>query len=373
VLLVDRATFPSDTLSTHFVHPPGVAALERWGLRERLAATGCPPVHRYSFDFGPFVIAGSPRPVDDVGVAYCPRRTVLDELLVHAAAAAGAEVREGFSVDEILVEGRRVVGVRGHVGGRSMTERASVVIGADGRNSSVAKAVQPEQYNERPALSPAVYSYWSGVDSVGFEVFVGERCGMAAFPTHDDLTLVVAGFPEADFDAVRHDTAGELARALAKVPALADRMRSAHREERFHTATNLGGYFRTPSGPGWALVGDAGYRLHPITAQGITDAFLDAERMVDALDAVFAERRGFEESMECHRSERDERVLPMYDLTFELAHLEQPPPAEMQQLLAAVACTQEVMDDFVSTQAGTLPIPAFFSPENVGRIMNVSA
>jgi 2-polyprenyl-6-methoxyphenol hydroxylase-like FAD-dependent oxidoreductase len=153
VLLVDRATFPSDTVSTHFIHAPGMAALERWGLRDTLAASGCPPVRTYSFDFGPFTIAGSPRPSDGVDEAYCPRRPVLDTMLVHAAAEAGAEVREGFTVDEVLIEDGTVIGVRGKAaGGATVTEHAKVVIGADGRNSSVAKAVHPEQYNEKPAV-----------------------------------------------------------------------------------------------------------------------------------------------------------------------------------------------------------------------------
>ena len=60
VLVVDKATFPSDTMSTHLVHPPGVTALKRWGLLDRLEATGCPPIERYSFDFGPVAVAGSP-------------------------------------------------------------------------------------------------------------------------------------------------------------------------------------------------------------------------------------------------------------------------------------------------------------------------
>src|SRR4051795_4984936 len=123
VLLVDRATFPSDTVSTHFVHAPGMAALERWGLREELTASGCPPVRTYSFDFGPFTIAGSPRPTEGIDDARCPRRPVLDTMLVHAAAHAGAEVREGFSVDEVLIEDSTVVGVRGReAGGATTTE-----------------------------------------------------------------------------------------------------------------------------------------------------------------------------------------------------------------------------------------------------------
>jgi 2-polyprenyl-6-methoxyphenol hydroxylase-like FAD-dependent oxidoreductase len=370
VLMVDRATFPSDTVSTHFVHAPGMAALERWGLRNDLAASGCPPVRTYSFDFGPFTIAGSPRATDGIDEAYCPRRPVLDTMLVHAAADAGVEVREGFAVDEVLIEDATVVGMRGRTtGGTTVTERAAVVIGADGRNSSVAKSVQPEQYNEKPAVSPAFYSYWSGVGSAGFEVSVREPFGMAAFPTHDDLTLVIVGLPEEQFKGARGDVEGTFLQALDLAPALGDRVRSGAREERFHAASDLAGYFRKPYGPGWALVGDAGYHLHPITAQGITDAFLDAERLTEALDAAFAERGSYDDAMAGYQAARDGHVMPMYEMTFELAQVDQPPPPEMQQLLSAVSGNEQAMDDFASIQAGTLAIPEFFGPENVGRIM----
>jgi 2-polyprenyl-6-methoxyphenol hydroxylase-like FAD-dependent oxidoreductase len=129
VLLVDRANFPSDTISTHLVHPPGVAALRRWGLLDRVVATGCPPIHTYVFDFGPFTLTGAPGTEVDP-FAYAPRRTVLDEILVDAAGKSDAEVRQGFTVDEILREDGRVVGIRGHgPEGRSVIERARVVVG----------------------------------------------------------------------------------------------------------------------------------------------------------------------------------------------------------------------------------------------------
>jgi 2-polyprenyl-6-methoxyphenol hydroxylase-like FAD-dependent oxidoreductase len=295
---------------------------------------------------------------------------VLDTMLVHAAADAGVEVREGFSVDEVLIEDGTVVGVRGkEAGGSTVTEQAKVVIGADGRNSTVAKAVRPEQYNEKPAVTPAYYSYWSGVGSSGFEVFVREACGMAAFPTHDDLTLVIVGLPDEEFNAARSDVEGAFLRRVEFAPALADRVRSGQREERFHTASGLAGYFRKPYGPGWALVGDAGYHLHPITAQGITDAFMDAERLTDALDAVFAERSNYNDAMGSYQMARDQHAMPMYEMTFDFAQVDHPPPPETQQLLGAVFGNQQAMDDFVSVQAGTLPIPEFFSPENIGRIM----
>ncbi len=229
--------------------------------------------------------------------------------------------------------------------------------------------MQPEQYNEKPAVGPALYSYWSGVGSAGFEISIRDRCGMAAFPTHDDLTLVIVGLPDEEFNAARRDVEATFLRSVDLAPALGDRVRSGKREERFHAASDLAGSFRKPYGPGWALVGDAGYHLHPITAQGITDAFLDAERLTEALDAAFAERSTYDDAMASYQMARDEHVGAMYEMTFDFAQIDQPPPPATQQLLAAVAGNPQAMDDFVSVQAGTLPIPAFFSPENIGRIM----
>ncbi len=125
VLVVDRTTFPSDTVSTHLIHPPGLGALKRWGLFDRVVATGCPPIDTYAFDFGPFTIEGSPASPDSP-VSYAPRRTVLDKLLVDAASEAGVEVREGFTVEEVVVDDGRVTGIRGHGRGgrRSPSTRA---------------------------------------------------------------------------------------------------------------------------------------------------------------------------------------------------------------------------------------------------------
>src|SRR4051812_10038685 len=134
VLVVDRATFPSDTLSTHMIHAPGIAALRRWGVVDEVIASGCPPVDRYSFDFGPITVAGTQLPADDGGrTSYAPRRTILDKILVDAAGRAGAEIREGFTVEDVLIDDGVVVGIRGHgASGNSVEDRARVVIGADG-------------------------------------------------------------------------------------------------------------------------------------------------------------------------------------------------------------------------------------------------
>ncbi|HEX8769231.1 MAG TPA: NAD(P)/FAD-dependent oxidoreductase [Acidimicrobiales bacterium] len=363
VLLVDRMRFPSDTISTHLLHPPGVDALDRWGLLDDLAATGCPPITRYTFDVG-LELTGSP------GTAYGPRRTILDKLLVDAAAQAGAEVREGFTLEEVTFDGGKVSGIRGHAaGGRSVVERAQVVIGADGRHSRVAAAVNAPQYNERPAYAAVYYAYWSGVATEGFEVHIRPERAMAALPTHDGLTLVLVAWPLAEYDANRADVPGNYLKALELAPEFAARVLKGQRQSRFFGTGDLPGFFRRPYGPGWALVGDAGYHKDPCTAQGISDAFRDAELLAGSLDHALSGRRAYDDALGDYHRVRDEHVLPMYDLTSNLATLE-PPPAEMQQLLGAAAGNPEAMEAFVSMMAGVLPVSEFFAPENVERIMS---
>jgi 2-polyprenyl-6-methoxyphenol hydroxylase-like FAD-dependent oxidoreductase len=367
VLLVDRASFPSDTVSTHLVHPLGVQALSRWGLRDRLVATGCPPIHTYRFDFGPFALAGSPG-TKTSPVAFCPRRTVLDKLLVDAAADAGVEVREGYTVEQVLIEDGRVVGIGGRSShGGFATERARVVVGADGLRSFVAQALRPEQYDEKPPLCVGYYTYWSGLPMDGrFEVYIRDLRAFAVMPTHDDLTLIIGGWPYAEFEENKKDIEGNYLKTIDLAPAFADRLRGASRQTRF-VGMAVPNYFRRPYGPGWALVGDAGYHKDFITSQGIMDAFLDAELCSDALDKSFSGACPFEAAMEEYQRTRDARVKPMYDFTCQLATLE-PPPPEMQQLLAAVHGNQKAMDDFARMNAGTISPAEFFAPENVKAI-----
>ena len=371
VLLVDRATFPSDTVSTHIVQPLAASALSRWGLLDRLSATGSPPIDTYTYDFGPFTLTGAPG-TTEAPLAYCPRRTILDKLLVDAAVGAGAEIREGFTVEQVLIEGGRVVGIKGHSkGGDSVTERANVVIGADGRHSLVAEAVRPEQYHEKPPLLAAYYTYWSGLPMNGrFETYIRPSRGFAAAPTHDGLTMIVVGWPYAEFDAHKQDIEGTYLDVFKLTPAFAERVKDARREARFMGAA-VPNYFRKPYGPGWALVGDAGYNKDPITAQGITDAFRDAEACVTALDDAFTGARSFDEAMAGYQRARDEHVLAMYEFTCELAMLE-PPPPQMQQLFGAIHGNQKAMDGFAQMNAGTISPTEFLSPENIGAIMSAA-
>jgi flavin-dependent dehydrogenase len=369
VLLVDRATFPSDTLSTHAIHAPGMAALRRWGLADAVVATNCPPLSTYRFDFGFFTIEGTPPPCEGSSAAYAPRRYLLDEILVDAAVAAGAELREDFSVQDVLVEDGAVVGIVGTgPGGRRITERARVVIGADGRNSRIARAIGAEEYLAKGKLQYAYYSYWRDLPVDGFSTVARPDRGWGTFPTNDGLTLVVLGWPYAAAQQYKSDVEGNFLATLELDPAVAERVRSATRVAPF-----LGGavdnLLRKPYGPGWALVGDAGYDRDPITAQGITDAFRDAELCAGAVDDVLRGRRSFADAMADYQMTRDAAVLPIYEFTTQLATLA-PPPPELAQLLGAVAGNEEQMDLFAGVLAGTVSPAEFFGPQNVGRILS---
>jgi flavin-dependent dehydrogenase len=228
------------------------------------------------------------------------------------------------------------------------------VIGADGRHSLVARAMGAEVYDERPARMAMYYAYWRDLPVSGFEttIRVEHKRGWAAAPTHDGLTVLGVGWPIEEFHANRGDIEASYLAALDFAPEFAERVRGARRESRFAGTAELGGWFRKPYGPGWALVGDAGYHKNPITAMGISDAFRDAELLAAALAAG--------DDLASYRHERDQAARAMYEMTDEFARLE-PPPAEMQRLLGGIAGDQTGMDAFVSVQAGTLPPAALFA------------
>jgi 2-polyprenyl-6-methoxyphenol hydroxylase-like FAD-dependent oxidoreductase len=370
VLLADKATFPSDTLSTHIVWPHGAELLDRWGLLDRLAATGCPPIAReLVFDVGPFALKGAVTETNGARGGFCPRRTVLDKLLVDAAAEAGADVREAFTVESLTWDGDRVTGIRGHGRtGAPVEERARIVIGADGIHSLVAKAVRAAEYDTKPPLTTNYYTYFSGFAAGDIEQYVRDYQAVGCFPTHDGLTLIAVLWPSSRFEEVRADLEGHVGKVLESTPTVADRLKRARREEKWYGTGGVPNYFRQPFGPGWALVGDAGYDKDPITAQGISDAFIDADGLTTALDDGWSGRRMLDEALAAHQARRDERVKPMYEFTCQMALLE-PPPPHMQQLFAALRGNQDATNQFYAAITGSRPIPTFLNPENIERIV----
>ncbi len=371
VLLVDKATFPSDTISTHIVWPHGAEVLGRWGLLPRLADTGVPPIcRRMTFDVGPFALHGTIPDANDGMGGFCPRRTVLDSLLVQAAAESGVEVREGFTVDDVLAPDDVVEGIRGHAqGAPSVEERARIVIGADGVHSFVARAVRAPAYDCQPIAACGYYSYFSGIEQDDLELYVRDRHAFGGAPTNDGLHLVMVNWPASDFPTVRADVDACVWRALESGPDFAARVREGRRQEKWYGTAGVPGYFRKPYGPGWALVGDASYNRDPISAQGISDAFIDAGMLVEEALVPWLSGRGtFEELFAAHETARNERVRSMYEFTTHLAALE-PPPPEMQALFGALRGNQDATNAFLSAISGAIPLSDFMSSENLGRIM----
>lgn len=370
VLLVDRATFPKDTISTHVVWPTGVARLKRWGLLDRVAASNCPTMRKVTLDVGPFALTGSPPPADGISEFFAPRRTVLDTILVEAAVQAGAELREGCSVEEIMTDDGRVTGIRCRAEGESpLTETASIVIGADGRHSIVAEALKAPAYNAKPAMACWYYTYWSGISAEGPEFYSRPGRAFGLIPTNDGLACLPVAWTYKEFRQYRSDIEGNYLKTLELAPELYERVHQGKREERFVGTADLPNFFRKPMGPGWALVGDAAYHKDPITAQGISDAFRGAEALAEALDAVFSGSETLEAAVERLERKRNEDVMPMYEFTCQWATLDPPPPA-MQKLFSALRGNEAERNRFIGTLAGTVPIQEFFSPQNMQRVIS---
>jgi 2-polyprenyl-6-methoxyphenol hydroxylase-like FAD-dependent oxidoreductase len=189
-------------------------------------------------------------------------------------------------------------------------------------------------------------------------------------PTNDDMTLVLAAWPQAEVAEVKRNLQGNYLREVTA--ALGDRLGSGRQETRV-VGEGVPNRFLTPFGPGWALVGDAGYVKDPVTAQGITDAFRDAELCTDALHAAWQGSRGYDEALSEYQHHRDERVLPIYEFTGQMADLATPPPPQMQELLGAIAGNQKAMDEFVCMFAGALPVPEFFNPAHIESLIGTPA
>lgn len=374
VLLLDKATFPSDTISTHHIHQPGVARLRRWGLLEKVRASNCPPTTEIRFDVGPFALVGTPPPAESNVEAYAPRRRVLDKILADAAVEAGAELREGFSVEELTTSEGAVTGVRGRDRkGLSVTEKARIVIGADGARSFVADRVQAPVYFDRGMLTCNYYTYWSGVPLKGVELYAREGRLIVADKTNDGLAMITVVWPKEEFNRVRSNIEFEYMRSLDEhAPALAERLRAGRREERFAGTGFLPNHFRKPYGEGWALVGDAGYVKDPATAQGITNSFSHAEMLAEALDESLSGRRAMSEALADYEQKRNKEVMAMFEHTTQLARLA-PPTPEMIHLLEALRGDQVEAGRFLGTVTGTTSIQEFFSPENTSRIVKAAA
>ena len=323
VALVDRPLVGSDTLSTHPLMRAGAIQLHRWGLLDRVIAAGTPAVRRTLFRYGDATTAVSLKRVAGVDARYAPLRSVLDPILVHAAAVAGADVMFGVSVTDVerAVDGR-VIGVVGHDDRREPIRlRAAVTIGADGMYSTVAGAVRASVERQASHASSVIYGYVPGLDTDGYEWFYAPGVAAALIPTNDHQTWVSVGAPPVRFGAeIAADISAGFRRLLAEAsPELGRRVAAAAPPGRLRSFPGVPGFLRRPWGPGWALVGDAGYYKDPITAHGVSDALRDAQFLADATAAFLAGEVSEGAAMGEYHQTRNRLSLGLFEVTDTMA------------------------------------------------------
>lgn len=342
VALVDRGSYGSDTLSTHALMRAGVLQLSRWGLLDRVAAAGTPPVRSVTFHYpGAEPVHVSIKPSAGVDALYAPRRHVLDRILVDAAAAAGADVRYGTTVTGLLHDEQgRVSGVRGLAGDREVRFDAALTVGADGIRSVVAREAGAPVVRQGRAAGAVLYRYLTGLPADGYQWAYGGSAAAGLIPTNDGQTGVFVSTTPQRMHALRKGGTDAAFRTLVAraAPALEGRVAAAWATGRTRGWGGVPGFVRRSSGPGWALVGDAGYFKDPITAHGITDALRDAELLTDEILEALA--GGIPEAVALcrYQATRDRLSHRLFEATEAVAAYDWDVP-QVQRLLRQVSAS----------------------------------
>jgi 2-polyprenyl-6-methoxyphenol hydroxylase-like FAD-dependent oxidoreductase len=316
------------------------------------------------------MLCGTPTPVDGATEAWAPRRSVLDGILIDAAADAGVDVRDRTTLVELLRSEGTVCGVRVRTRNGTVHDmHAPLVIGADGRHSAVVRLVGAPYVEHRPSLQATCFAYWSGLALDDIAISSREGRTTYAWPTNDDLTLIGVNWRVAEFAKVRRGPERHFLASLDTLaPELAAAVRSGRRESRWISTDSAPTFYRVSHGPGWALVGDAGYSIDPGTAQGISDAFRDALGLADAVHAGLDHPERLAAGLEAHYRHRGSTTRPMCELTYQLSALDAPPP-DMVALFAALAGNQAGTDRFFGVLAGTIPVDEFFAPDHLATLL----
>ncbi|MEU6770336.1 NAD(P)/FAD-dependent oxidoreductase [Streptomyces sp. NPDC046759] len=361
VLLLEKARFPQDTLSSHYIHMQGVALLNRWGLLDRIRDTGCQPITHESYE-GPGVrIEGFSLPIDGLRTTYAPRRYVLDPVLADGAVAAGVEFRQSCAVNDLVFEGDRVVGVRYTTpGGAEATDRARLVVGADGMRSLVARKAGAQNVVEHPRMTCTYYSYWAGVPA-HFELYERPGRWIGVLPTNDDLTLLMAYFPQEDFSEVRKAVEPAYLDAFrTTAPELYERMSAGRRVEQLYGTGHQENFFRKAFGPGWVLVGDAVNHKDSITARGITEAFVQAQTLTEYIGDGLHDDAALKAALRRYENELSNEALNHYQGALNVAELK---PEGRVEMLRKLVGHQEQIDRYFSTLSGACSIDDFYNDD----------
>jgi flavin-dependent dehydrogenase len=335
---------------------------------------GDPAITSATTHFGDFPLRSTDLVEDGLPWAYAPRRATLDQILLDAAVEAGAEVRTGCNVDHYPAQDGRIAGIRGRAaGGRPVEERATITVGADGRNSRLAATVAAPRYNEVPPLLCYYFTYWSGVEADDFELYVSndQKRLIIAHRTNDGLFAVFVGAPMRELPELRRDVEASFMRALEIAPGFGERVRLGRREERFYGATDLPNFYRKPYGPGWALVGDAGLHKDPWLALGISDAFRDAEFLAEAIGAGLSGREPFEEALAAYEQRRNAATDADYAENLALARFG-PTPREVLMVRAALRDNPAESTRFMKARMHMIEPASFFNPQHLQSLMQSS-
>lgn len=314
VLVAERSKPGSDTLSGHLIKPDGVARLAAWGVLTDLLATGCPPITDARI-----TIAGDqePPPAAAALPTVAPRRTVLDRLLQDHARRAGAQVRYATSFRALDRDrsGNSVVTVD------SEPVRTRLLVGADGRRSTVARAAAACYTDLRPSRSCAWFGYWDNTQLTGLRAELGTGVFAGSFPTHAGKILAFVQLPTTGWRP-RHGE-HDYRMALRRCPTVADGLRGGRLATRLTGARDLPTFFRQAAGPGWALVGDAAHHKDPFAARGIADAFFGAQLLTDHILAGWDQ--DLDEALLRYAAALTDHLRPVAELNDALATLDLPP------------------------------------------------
>jgi len=347
VALLDRTAHGTDTPSTHALMRGGVIQLSRWKLLQDVVDAGTPAVRRTLFHYaGDESVQVSIRPSPGVDALYAPRRHVLDRILVDAAAEAGADVMHRVHATRLLDAPQGVGGVQAvTAGGKSLLLKARIVVGADGIRSLVANRVNAPVLRQGTSASAVLYRYYAELPVAGYEWAYGDGAAAGMIPTNDGLTCVFvattpsrmrhlrASGPQQAFDALLSQVA----------PDLGSRVRCATGVGRWHGWKGIPGFLRRSWGPGWALVGDAGYFKDPITTHGMTDAMRDAELLAEAIVEYLSRNVADPMPLRAYQHQRDVLSSRLFETTEKVAGYDWDMP-QVKQLLREVssAMTDEV-------------------------------
>jgi len=316
VVLVDKGAYGSDTLSTHALMRGAVVQLHRWGVLPAIVAAGTPPVQSTTFSYREQDVTVAIEPKFGVNALYAPRRMLLDQVLVDAARDSGADVRYGVRVDGVVFDdGGRARGITTVAGGVRERIDADIVIGADGLHSTIAQRVGAARIVEGRHSTGVLYSYWEDMPVDGYYWRFCTGASIGAIPTNHGATCVFVSVPSSRFRAEIPGNAPLAYRRLIRevAPSFDARLEDARRVEPVRGFGGQAGFIKQAAGPGWALVGDAGYFKDPLTAHGITDALRDAELLARAI------LQGTTAALAEYETTRHDLSRRLFDVTDEIA------------------------------------------------------